>query len=393
MSADGTSVLSTVEHQGFTITSNASTPEETTAALNAQKGGPVLVTSEDGTQEVKDATGSDEADVKDPNAVALGKKGGEASAAARKAATKAPAKAASGESAESAASEQPDEDAAEPEKEKKAGNPRHDPAARIAVLAREKKEAADRAQRAEQRLAEIERQRAEPEAKPEAKKEPLVAKTAPKVEDFATYEEFVDARAEFKAREIIRQERDQAAQEAQASLREKSITTAVQGFIGRLEKAAEADDTFRERTADLAAKLQPSFTLSKDQKIGPLNVIADEVITSEHGAVLLGHLSDNPEEFQRIAALQTPRDISRAMAKLEGRLQAQAEQPKAKADESVDAVTTDISSTPKESKAPPPKKSVTGAPAVADGAGFRPGMDFDEYAKHWNKKKPAAFQR
>jgi len=76
--------------------------------------------------------------------------------------------------------------------------------------------------------------------------------------------------------------------------------------------------------------------------------------------------SEHKDEYQRIAALQTPREITREVAKIEGMLTAPAGTPVK----------------PSVSKAPPPVRPVTGAPHTAE-RGWRPGMTLDEYAPIW----------
>jgi hypothetical protein len=85
------------------------------------------------------------------------------------------------------------------------------------------------------------------------------------------------------------------------------------------------------------------------------------------------HLSEHPDELQRIAALTTPRAVSREMAKIEARLEA--------------ATTGDPSSKREEvSRAAPPVKPVAGKPYVTESGEYREGMTLDEYAKIWKKQ-------
>jgi hypothetical protein len=84
------------------------------------------------------------------------------------------------------------------------------------------------------------------------------------------------------------------------------------------------------------------------------------------------HFTEHPEDLQRIAALSTPRAVSREMAKLEARLEA--------------ATSGNSSKREDVSRAAPPVKPVTGKPYVSEGEEYRPGMSLDEYARIWRKQ-------
>ena len=88
---------------------------------------------------------------------------------------------------------------------------------------------------------------------------------------------------------------------------------------------------------------------------------------------MLIYLSEHPDQFQRIASLKTPRDVSREMAKIEARLE---------------AATASTSSRPSVSKAKPPVRLVTGSPATAT---VEPSDEssFDDHYKFYQAKRRA----
>lgn len=369
---------STVEVDGYTIESSSETADQMISALSPKSKDSSIP------REVKPK--GEEEDDKSPLSKAaseMGKEGAKAAAKARAASAKDAAKEAKGKGADPETVTHEDEADAEEAKEAKStkGNPRHDPEARIGVLAREKKEAQEKAETAAARADKAERQLAEerktrtPAAPAEERRAPVQAATkAPELAEFKTYEDYVDARSEWKAREVIRGEREAAAKESEQRQAHEGIKAALGDFFGRLEKAATEDNTFKDRTRSVQEKLVPTFTLPAGQRPGPLNVVADEVINSDHSAAMLAHFADNPDEFQRIATLRTPREIARAMAKLEARIEDGAE-----------AVTADTSSEPEVSKAKPPVRSVTGAPRIANA---EPNEDssYDEHKGFYNAR-------
>ncbi len=181
----------------------------------------------------------------------------------------------------------------------------------------------------------------------------------------------------------------EAAQHAQVEERRRAVGQAVDGFMGRLNKAAEADETFKERTGvaqplfggrSIPEVLQPSFTLPRDehgqmQGLEGRHVVADEVLKSEMGPAMIEHFSDNPEDLQRIAALQTPAEIQRAMAKLEARLE-----------DDLDAAIADTSSRREVSKAGTPARSVAGSPHTA-APDIHGDMDFETFMSRKRARK------
>lgn len=313
----------------------------------------------------------------------LGKKGGKAAAAARAAEAKAAKKAAKptegtggggvaeGEDeqagkavAKGAATGDDEGDESDADAEAgndKRGNPRHDPKARINVLAREKREARERAERAEARVQELERERQARAARPAAEgahedRRAAAADADPDPEpnegDYETHAEWMSAHARWSVRDERRQLAAQDAHHARAHHQATAHVEAMETFRSRVHEAIEADPEIRDRILSIGKQLVPVEDLPEGAQPRQSNVMASLIIASEQTVPLLLHFESNPEDFQRIAALRTPADILRAMAKLEYRLEA------ATAGASSEAL-------PEVSKAPPPVRPVTGAPRTA----------------------------
>ena len=253
------------------------------------------------------------------------------------------------------------------EKPKKEGDPRHDPKARMLEATRQAAEAkrelaAERAAKAavEARLEALERSTPRPTAEAKPKADPD-AKPTP--DAFESYEEYLDARDAHnrKAWEAETQKRSQA--------------EAVDRAIGEQKrKFAEVTVPNLEKYSEEVLSLQTEFQIPEGTKPSGENWIANELFFSPESApTLMLHFTEHPDELQRIAALPSPRAVSREMAKIEARLEAA---PTATSPEREDV-----------SRAAPPVRPVTGKPYVSESDEYRPGMNLDEYAKVWNRQK------
>lgn len=313
----------------------------------------------------------------------LGKKGAEAKAkAAEEKSEPAPAKepeakpepkeAAPAKAEAKPADEKAEKAEPEPEakpEEKPLGNPRHDPRARMLEATRKEaeakriaREAQARAEALEARLAALERgEKPAPqaEAKPERDRS-----QKPSPADFESYEEYLDARDDYNRAQWESQVRESQARSA--------VDRALSDQVTKFHKAASQHlDQF----SDDVLSLRTEFQLAEGEEPSGENWIANELVFSpETAPSLMLHFSAHPEDLQRIAALSTPRAVSREMAKLEARLEAAPTGNGAKRDEDV-------------SRAAPPVKPVTGKPYVTE-EGYRQGMSLDEYVR-WRKRQKA----
>jgi len=153
---------------------------------------------------------------------------------------------------------------------------------RIAQLTAEKREM-------ERRLAALEQRPAETPKTPDE----------PKREDFADYEQYIEAKAEYKAIQAAERklgEADkanrQAAERAQATAQERAFAEAREAVIDR---GTELYDDFE------------AVTTNEELPITP--VMADALLSSEKGHELWYHLGKNPDVAERIAGLHPVKQI------------------------------------------------------------------------------------
>ena len=200
----------------------------------------------------------------------------------------------------------------------------------------------------------MERQRIEAETRAkvlqEVQQKPSEGDAKPKAEDYQDYGQYLEDLAEYKAREIVRSEKE-AAQQEEAR---KSQMTAAQRQQERQSALLEAgeskyDDFEDVIKADMNQYSQAAFL---------------SMLESDIGAELLYYLGTNPEEGKRIAALPAYAQ-AKEIGKLEDKL---ASKPK-----------------PKPSNAPDPIKPL--------GGGSSPTVDLknasmDEYIELRKKQNP-----
>lgn len=188
----------------------------------------------------------------------------------------------------------------------KAGNPRHDPRARIDELTKEKADAVRRAEAAE---ADRERYRLEVDAykrgegpKPDAVAVKTEPSTPGKIEypaelksyeayaeknADATYEDFTDARGDFRL-----EQRDKLRQQADFE------QTARAEYETQLKPFKERETAFKAKTADYDAVIQRSPVAQ--MPLPPW--VIEEIRTSEHGPALRYYLVQHPDETAWMAA-------------------------------------------------------------------------------------------
>lgn len=120
----------------------------------------------------------------------------------------------------------------------------------------------------------------------------------PRVEQFASYEEFVDARADWRAEKRIREHE-------QAKTREQTVRQVQEKTQAAVAKAAEKFEDFE----DVA--LSPELAMTP--------IMAEALLECENFAELAYHLGQHPEEAKRISRL-SPAAQAREIGKLEVRL-------------------------------------------------------------------------
>lgn len=208
------------------------------------------------------------------------------------------------------------------------------------------KEAAYWREQAQKGQSQPEQKAPEQDAVP-AQRDPL----APKIEDFETYADFVEASIEFRLEQKEKQ-RESKAQEVQQKV---EFEKAQETFTQRAKEFAEKNTDWNERIAGIAHM--------------PFNQeLAKEIHTAENGPEILYHLMGDDDVFEKVNNLS-----GAALARELGRIEARIESSKA-------APKPQVTKT----KAPPPINPVSSkSPAVA---AKQPGeMDYDEY-KAWRQK-------
>lgn len=329
---------------GFTVTSSTETSEQISQNLAKPK--------EEASGEEKSVDPSEAAKV-------LGKKGGEAAAAKR---------------AEARAAETPEEsgELAEEGEDKPLGKPRNDPRARMLQATQQ---AAEAKRRAAQLEADLQIERAERarlleefNAKRAGKEAPVERDpdVRPKAEDFEQYEDFVEALADWKADQKLSKFRQEQEIERESQTIFKNMDRALSTSAKAMREFKASNPDFTERLAPEVAEMKVSFARVEGEPFTTDNVIADEVVFSgAKGPALMLHLSEHPEELQRLRALRTPQDVQvemRLLSRTLGAATAGTASPKVSV-----------------SKAPPPVRPVTGTPHSTE----EPDAEgsFEDYAR------------
>lgn len=221
------------------------------------------------------------------------------------------------------AEEQPTEAAGdEPEKPRKPGGGFQK---RISELTREKHEAIRRAERAEQ-LAEQAMSLARP------KPAEAAADDEPRPDQYTKYEDFVTAKAEWKADQRVKAALEGFQKQAGAVDQEKARIERARNFATEAKVQGKAIQGFE----DALAHVQ-----SEDFPMTP--AIGEYLLDAEHKAAMVKYLADNEDEAFRISRLG-PVAAVKELAKVEARFSAK---PK-----------------PKTSSAPPPPATVSGGAAA-----------------------------
>lgn len=161
----------------------------------------------------------------------------------------------------------------------------------------------------------------QPEKQPEAQPE---VDGAPKREDFASYEDYLEARADWKAEQkakAIIEQRERERVEAEAR---KQAETKAKTWQQRLKEAEKEIEDIHEILEDSEAPLtQPMLEAITDSDIGPKIAV---------------HLAKHPEEAERIANLSPIAQV-REITKLETKLSAEPQPPKKEPSKAPDPIT------------------------------------------------------
>lgn len=260
-----------------------------------------------------------------------------------------PAKAvATGEAAAPPGDAPATDDADQPEGDKPGGKKPIGP--RISELTAKRREAerrADAAERLAERLAEALAGRGGASASGAPAKP--ADDTGPKQSDYRTYEEYLDARADWRAERRFNELVEKRTGEANRRSQEQNHAERMEEFHGALEEQAAAVEGYDE-AAD-AVFNDARFPISPPMA----EFLMD---AADHKALMVKWLADNRTEAARIYKL-SPAAAAKELAKVDSRL--------------------GTAPTPRATKAPPPPPSVGGRSAPQKDPSK---MSMDEYAKH-----------
>ena len=155
--------------------------------------------------------------------------------------------------------------------------------------------------------------------------------------DFESYEAFIEARADYRARKAVGEEREKADKAA----KEKEATES------RQKKAGDFQKKVREKFPDIDERIEEVGDM-------PMYVgVQDAIAESALGPEIFNELLNNPKEFDRLAAMSESAAI-REIGKLEARLEGKS----SKAEEKKETKTA--------SKAPPPITPPGGSTGSSD---------------------------
>lgn len=126
---------------------------------------------------------------------------------------------------------------------------------------------------------------------------------APKLEQFESVEAHTAAMSAFVARQML-EERDTAQRQSaeQAALTEAQMTRA-HGLIERVNQAKASDPDFISKLSPEVLALKPFDALLPGEASGPANVIAEQIFDSPLAPQVLRHLSEHPEDLQRLTSI------------------------------------------------------------------------------------------
>jgi hypothetical protein len=208
-----------------------------------------------------------------------------------------------------------------------------------------------------------------PEAKEASKVE---ATSAPKPDDFDSYDDYVSARIKHEAKELRAAEKAEEESKRRVEERKSRADT----HNKRVDDYRKDNPEFDENLADFFEDQGTNFNLS---------MALEELITeSDIGAKVLHELVKNPTEFVRInslGAMGVAREIGRLEAKLSNTPQSK---------------TTEVTKTKTTTKAPPPARplnasSANGKKSLTDVAESGSQAEWDRMRNEQEKRRRASF--
>jgi hypothetical protein len=165
----------------------------------------------------------------------------------------------------------------------------------------------------------------------QAASSPAAADAEPKLADFEAnpeqypdpYVAWLDARQEWKWRQLESQRQEQQQRETQ----ERSHRDWVEDTARR---ARDLGPELVESLSDEVRNLRPLASLSGDEQPTTLNFVTQQILESDAAGPILKHLSDHPEELRRLEAIPKYASMVYEVGKLAARLSAPPPPPQAK---------------------------------------------------------------
>ena len=124
------------------------------------------------------------------------------------------------------------------------------------------------------------------------------------------YSAWMRATGRWEARQEVKQFRAQEAAQRASVEREQAIVSVVTKY------QQEVDGAFVQTLPPEVQGLRPSFMLAEGEKVGPLNVVADFAMQSEHPKAVLQYFADHPDTLPSLARLM-PAQLFRALGRIE----------------------------------------------------------------------------
>jgi hypothetical protein len=188
---------------------------------------------------------------------------------------------------------------------------------------------------------------------------------APSRDKFDSYEEYLDARAEYTGRKAARDERQKAEKEVLERKAQETAAERVQNFRTKVESKFP---DIQERLEDVGDK--PMY-----------KGVQEAISESEFGADLFYQLVCNPSEFDRLSKMSEFAAV-REIGKMEARLEAAT-----KAASGDDSPKSEPAAVKEPSRAPTPIRPITGKTVVGDG---EPSHDNPDAWRKWRERQLAA---
>lgn len=126
-----------------------------------------------------------------------------------------------------------------------------------------------------------------------------------------------------------------------------SVKSRVEAFVERRNAALKESPTLMADLDPRVIALTPIDVLPSGTVPSALNVVAQEIVESEHGIAMMRYLSDHPDVYDRLAQATSREAIAREMGRIEARVSQPVSPPKvAKTTTSAPAPSTSLGSRP-----------------------------------------------